>query len=386
MLYANIHIDLPSEPVLRRQTLFGWLSSLIGRELEQPSPTHDVATITGLSVFKPVTDALAQVDITDLLCVIVDSKIAYVDINEDSGDLASAVAELDARAALAREFEVMTMTLSDRREGLRTLVEVTLARRVTAATPELRLRFAARLDAMQIDRGDTPVSYARRLRALAADTNALLAARERFAALVNRTQHELTKQLGALCLSSSITPVELRLIRPGPRQLDHFRGLTWSQTVRLPKYRPLPIRGRKGAYDEPFYHYYYDPYFDFVAWVTLSEIAAGRGWLGLPFEVLDPDGAHAFGSDDASRGAALELQPELVRLTEAGLEVDAQIPSFAGADPGEIGDPRVTGGFAGEQGLHHVQSEASGPDHGSDLGGGDLGGSCGASCGGCGGG
>jgi hypothetical protein len=387
MLYANIHIDLPSELVLRERTLLAWFSRLIGRELE-PSEAQDVATITGLSVFKPVTDALAQVGVTDVLSVIVDDKIAYVDTNEDSGDLASAVAELDARAVLEREFEVMSMTLADRREGLRTLIEVTLRRRVPASTPELRLHFAGRLDAMQVARGDTPVSYAKRLRALAADTSALVAARERFTARVGEAERALAQQLGALSLSCAVTPVELRLIRPGPRQLDHFRRLTWGSRVRLPKYRPVPIRGRRGAYDEPFYHYYYDPYFDFVAWVTLSEIAAGRGWQGLDFEVLDPDGSRVFDSGDPSGEATLQLvHLDQVQLTQTGLVVDPAIPELGGPDPGEVGDPRVTAGFGGEHGLGHAnapaQSEASGGDAGGPDGG-DFGGSCGASCGGCG--
>ncbi|KIG12594.1 hypothetical protein DB30_01218 [Enhygromyxa salina] len=400
MLHASIHIDLPSEPELRERTLFDWFSRLIGRELD-PRHTHDVATVTGLSVFKPVTEALAQVGITDVLNLIVDRKRVYVDVSEDSGDLAAAAAQLDASGALEREFEVMTLTLSDRREGLRCLVEITLARRVSSLateeqstkvsageaealdrlenTPELRLRFVARLDSMQIARGDTPLSYAQRLRVLARDPSGLQAGRERFAALVEQTQRALAQQLGPLCLASSVSPVELRLIRPGPRQLDHFRTLSWGSAVRPPKYRPLPIPARKGAYDQPFYHYYYDPYFDFVAWVTLSEIIAGRGWQGLAFEVVDPDGTRVFRSDGERREAASALDDglaKLVELSEAGVIVDPQIPSFGDQDPGEIGDPRVTRGFAGD--LGSARSEATSVDVGDH----DAG--CGASCGGCG--
>ncbi|PRQ06767.1 hypothetical protein [Enhygromyxa salina] len=375
MLHATIHIDLPSEPELRERTLLDWFSRLIGRQLDRV-PTHDVAAITGLSVFKPITEALAQVGVSDLLNVIVDRKSVYVDTAEDSGDLAIAVAELDERGVLEREFETMTLTLSDRRDGLRTLVDVTLARRVPASAPELSLRFAARLDSMQVARGDSPLSYAQRLRTVAADASELLAARDRFTALVSETERALASQLGPLCLASSLTPVELRLIRPGPRQLNHFRSLTWGSGVRLPKYRPLPISDRKGAYDSPFYHYYYDPYFDFVAWVTLAEIAAGRGWQGLAFEVVDPNGARVEPDQPLDGGLA-----GLVQLSEDAVVVDPQIPSFGGQDPGEAGDPRLTVGFGGDSSnLTGATSDASGPDVG------DVDASCGASCGGCGGG
>ncbi|PRP89872.1 hypothetical protein ENSA5_70260 [Enhygromyxa salina] len=392
MFYANIHIDLPSEPALHRRTLLDWFSELIGREPTSGADV-EVITVTGLSVFKPVTDALAQLGITDVLSVIVDGRIAYVDTEENSGDLATAIAELDARAVLEREFEAMKMVLSHRRDGLRTLIEVTVRRRVPAGSPELVIALAARLDSMQIARGESPTAYAERLRAIAADVPALEAARERFAALADEAKRALDEQLGELVVSSSVAPVELRLIRPGPRQLDHFRRLSWGPSVRMPKYRPVPIRSRLGAYDEPFYHYYFDPYFDFVAWVTLTEIVAGRGWQGLSFEVVNTDGARVFGARDALGEAALggEYGPPgddeaLVRVTERAVEVSPRVPTFTGPDPGEISDPRVTPGFGGDgrgdgQAAGAGWNEARGGPDGADLGG-----SCGASCGGCGGG
>jgi hypothetical protein len=389
MFYVNVHIDLPSERALRQRTLRDWLSQLVGREVDLSSG-EDVATVSGLSVFKHVVDGLERLGITDVLSLIVDGKTAYVDTDENSGDLETAVSELDARAALESSFESMRLVLSHHHEGLRTLIELALRRRVPANTPELVVQIAARLDDMQIRPGETPAMYAERLRAIAADTDTLSAARTRFAGLAKQIQHALGEELGELCVSSTVSPVRLRLIRPGPRQLDHFRRLSWGPMVRMPKYRPVPISNRTGAYDEPFYHYYYDPYFDFVAWVTLTEIVAGRGWQGLDFEVVDSDARHLFGSQDAQGQLALGGEyegisdaGELVRIAGTTLVVNPIVPTFSGPDPGEIGDPRVTPGFAGE-GRTHGPAHAGWNEGPAGVEGGDLGGSCGASCGGCG--
>jgi|GEM_PF-1926811 len=380
MFYASIHIDLPSEDLLRRRTALEWLAGLIGREPDLRSG-EEISTVTGLSVFKRSTDALEQLGITDVLSVIVDRKAAYVDTDENSGDLGTAVAELEARRVLDQAIESMDMVLSHRAEGLHTLIGLHLRRRVPANSPELEITFAARLDAMQVQRGDSPVTYAERLRTLANDAALLTAARDRFAALTRSAQATLVEQLGELVVSSSTSQAKLRLIRPGPRALDHFRRLTWGAAVRMPKYRPVPIGNRRGAYDEPFYQHYFDPYFDFAAWITIAEIVVGTGWRTLKFTIVDADGLPAFGPDDALGQAAIAgeyaglahgVAP--VAIVNDELVVDPAVPE-SGADPGEIADPRVVPGFGGAASWAGASTAGSG----------DVGGACGSSCGGCGG-
>lgn len=391
MLYAELHFDLPSEESLRRRTPLDWLAALIGREPDRRSG-EEVTTVTGLAVFKHITDALEQQGITDVLSCTVDRKAAYVDTDENSGDLATAVAELDARRALEEPIETMDLVLSHRADGLHTLIEVHLRRRVPAGSPELEVAFAARLDAMQVQRGDGPAVYAERLRAIAGDSALLQAAREHFAALTQSAKLAIERQLGELVVSSSNSPIKLRLIRPGPRALDHFRRLTWGASVRMPKYRPVPIRNRHGAYDEPFYHHYFDPYFDFVAWITIEAIVAGQGWRGLKFVVVDADGQPAFTADDCSGQAAiagayegLEAGVAPVSIVEDTLVIHASVPEHNSADPGEIEDPRLIVGYGGDG---RVDAGAVGANwNAASIGvtGGQLGGSCGSSCGGCGG-
>ncbi len=387
MLYATITIDLPSEELLRRKTAREWLAGLIGREPELGTG-EGLSTVTGLIAFERIVAALREVEIRDVLSATVDGKVAYVDTDQNSGDLETAVAELDARGVLELPFEAMQLVLSERAEGLHTLVEVRLRRRVPTTVAELVLAFAGRVEAMQIQRGESPEEFAARLRALAESGEAVARARERFAAKLDAASRALARSLGELALETKVSPVALRLIRPGPRALDHLRRLPWGAAVRMPSYRPVPVRQRSGAYDEPFYHHYFDPYFDFVAWVTLTELVAGRGWPGLDYEVVDADGERAFTAADAHGQAATagEFGPGVtpVRIARGQLIVDPAVPVVAGPDPGEITDPRMRPGFGGDG---RVDEGAVGADWGEVEGGvegGDLGGSCGASCGGCG--
>ena len=391
MLYADIQFDLPSEELLRRRTPLDWLAELIGREPDRRSG-EELTTVTGLSVFKHLTDAFMQQGITDVLSVAVDGKAAYVDTDENSGDLSTAVAELDARRALEDPLDTMELVLSHRADGLHTLIQVHLRRRMPAGSSELVIAVAARLDSMQVQRGEDPSGYAERLRCLADDSALLEAARERLATLTRSAKLAIEQQLGELVVSSSISPVTLRLIRPGPRALDHFRRLTWGASVRMPKYRPVPIRTRQGAYDEPFYHHYFDPYFDFVAWITIEAIVAGQGWRGLEFEVVDADGQPAFTHDDCLGQAAiageyegLEHGAASVAIVDDALVVNSAVPELNSVDPGEIGDPRLIVGYAGDGHADEGTAGANWNETSLGVSGDDMGGSCGASCGGCGG-
>ena len=390
MLYADIQIDLASEHVLRRRTLLDWLAGIVGREVDLRTG-EEVATASGLSVFKAVTEALAQVGITDVLSVIVDDKTAFVDTTEDSGDLETAVSELDARAALERGFTTMNLVMMHRAEGLRTLVDIRLARRVEAGTPELVARVATRRDAMQITRGEGPATYAERLRGLAQSPAELEAARARVTTLTENTREALRRSLGELAVSTTCSPTRLRLIRPGPRALDHFRRLSWGSGVRMPDYRPIPVLTRVGAYDEPFSHHYFDPYFDFASYVTLVEVVEGRGWQGLEFEVVEADASVAFthqnASSQAPAAAGVELgQGEtLVDIGESTVSVHDAVPRFEGLNPGEVQNPATTPGYGGSE--RNVLEDRGWAEAGSSVGevsGGDFGGSCGSSCGGCG--
>ncbi|MFO7567256.1 MAG: hypothetical protein R6X02_31720 [Enhygromyxa sp.] len=381
MLYASIQIDLPDEELLRRKTPLDWLAGLIGRE-PQLETGESLSTVTGLSVFERVVEALTDIGITDVLSVTVDRKVVYVDVDPNSGDLPRAVGELDARGVLERPFEAMQMVLSHRAEGLHTLVEVDLQRRVTGAVPELTLAFAGRVDETLVRQGETPELFAQRLRALAHNPADIASARDRFTELVAASARALKQRLGELALEVATTPTSLRLIRPGPRALDHFRRLTWGPAVRMPSYRPVPVRERHGAYDDLFYHHYFDPYFDFVAWVTITELVAGCRWPGLDFEVVDESGRRLFGAADAPGQAAVggDYGGTPVRIEGEQLVVDSAVPEFGGPDPGEIIDPRLFEGIA--EGYRRDEG-ALGPGNGG-AGDGDGEASCGASCGSCG--
>ena len=57
-----------------------------------------------------------------------------------------------------------------------------------------------------------------------------------------------------------------------------MRGLEFGDQVEDPRYRPVPALDRRGAYAEPFVHYYYDPYYDYMNWVMLSAMWSHHSW------------------------------------------------------------------------------------------------------------
>ena len=367
MLYSSIHVDLPSEELLRRKTALEWIAGLIGRNVALGTGEGELRTVTGLSLFERIVAGLSEVGITDVLSVLVDHKLAYVDTDANSGDLATAVAELDARGLLERPFESMHMVLSRRHEGLHALVDVRLHRRVAIGAPELQIALAGRVEALQIRRGEGPSDYAERLRAVAREPAPIVRAQAEFAQLVTDTAAALERALAEQVMSIDRSPVELRLVRPGPRALDRFRRLAWGPAVQMPSYRAVPAGQGSRAAQEPFRRHYDDPYFDFATWVLLTEIVAGRGWLGLDYAVLDEAGERLWGPANAVGQAPVGGDvADPVTIVDGAVVVDPAVPTFADDDPnaGADVDPRRVPGFAGD--ASHLGVEHAG--HGEPVG------------------
>ena len=63
----------------------------------------------------------------------------------------------------------------------------------------------------------------------------------------------------------------MQLLRPSAQQIGRFRRLQFGDGVRAPMYRAVPTTQRSGAYHDPFYYYYYDPYYDFANYMMVDE-------------------------------------------------------------------------------------------------------------------
>jgi hypothetical protein len=93
-------------------------------------------------------------------------------------------------------------------------------------------------------------------------------------------------------------PASVQIIRPDARQISRFRELGFGDSVSEPAYRPVPTRQRYGAYADPFYYYYYDPYYDFMSWVLVDSMIHSA-WHPGYVHVVDPGGAFLYSGDQA---------------------------------------------------------------------------------------
>lgn len=321
MLYATITLDLPSHPALREPSVLEWLAQLIGR---RPSleTGEEVTTIDGVLVFRRVIEALSKLALEDVLSIRVDGEVAFVDLTEDSGDLPAAIRELETRGLLGRGVKDMRLILSELRDGLRVIAEVELRRRVAAGTPELRLKLHARIDSMLPRVGESPRTFAERLRELAQDGGELQRAYARFENLAERSADALQQAFKGVAKSTARGSVALRIYRPGPVEIARMRRLSWGPAVERPRYHAVPRRPDLGEQAGAFERHYYDPYFNFACWVTLGELVEGRGWRGLEYTVDEADGGLAFTHEDALGQRAWAGEYEGLGADEAPLRLD----------------------------------------------------------------
>jgi hypothetical protein len=202
---------------------------------------------------------------------------------------------------------------------------------------------------------------------VAKDADAVEAARRVLESLAERFADALrTSIVGAKVRTAS---AEIRLVAPEPPQMARFRRLGFGDDVEEPAYRGLPTYQRAGVYADPFYYYYYDPYYDLTNWLLLDTLLRHQYAYAPMVHVVDPRGAELFTADAAPADGL--WGSDAISFDRAGeLVVDQTIPDAA--DNSGFGESFDPGGSSADAGW------------GSDSGGGGDGGggscSSGASC------
>src|SRR5262249_23089855 len=102
----------------------------------------------------------------------------------------------------------------------------------------------------------------------------------------------IAAKLGGALVGARVStqPATVRIIRPGAQQMGRFRKLRFGDGVEAPRYRAVPTYQRAGAYADPFYYYYYDPYYDFMSWVMLDSMMHDHYWASPSVQVIDTGG------------------------------------------------------------------------------------------------
>lgn len=388
MLRTRIVVDLPSVEVLRQKTLGESFRSLFGAEIDLHTGTEEI-TVTGLALIQALLTAFQLAGITNAVAFIVDQKVVYKDPVDQGNDLPLIMAACQQTRLLTRKFGEMHLVTSHAENGMLAIADVHVRRETLKGQAEMVVDLSGRIDELRIARGETAADYAARVRAFARTPQVAEAWERAFESFARR----LAAALGTSLPGSRIAaePVRIQLIRPSPKQVGRFRHLQFGEGVQRPTYRPVPARERLGAYADPFYFYYFDPYYDFMTWVILDDMARHNYvWSTARLAIVDEHGL------DVTEGGAKPpkqvlrevLDDDAVDFSAAGfLLISDDIDDSGALSLDDLASASDSDAWGADADASDGGSDGASASDGASDGGSDGGSSCGSSCGGgCGGG
>lgn len=367
---SKILVDLPSAETERRKGPLEWLRSLFGAQLDLRSGKEEL-TVGALWLVEGLVEAFAAAGVHDVISFLVDKQAVYLDADEIPDDLPKVIGAAQVAGVLERSFTEMHLVLAHRTGALHTIIDCTIKNGVLLGEAEMTVSLSARLRELQVQPGETAPHYAERVRAFAQSTDALEPTRRELDALTEK----LSNELSVVLVGARVTrePATTRLVRPEGRQIGRFRRLGFGDGVQAPKYRAVPTTQRHGAYHDPFYYHYYDPYYDLTTYLMLDAMMHHHAWGSPHLHVVDPAGHHLFSGDappTSTDAAAAWAGAGAVSFSESGaLEVDHSIaPDIGSGSPGaDSGDPHRATWFeelasSGAEALSSDGGSASDPD------------------------
>lgn len=296
MLKSMVHVDLPSVETQRRPGPIEWLRSLFGAELDLRSGKEEL-TVGAFSLVEGLIAGFARAGICDVISFLVDKKVVYLDTNEVSDDLALIVQAAEAAGVLDQRFREMHLVLAHRDGVLHTILDAKITSAVLLGESEMVVQLSSRLVELQIRQGETAEQYAERVKAFAGNEGSFEPARQRLEQLTERIAAALGLALVGAKVASEAALVQL--IRPDRGQIGRFGKLPFGDEVESPEYRPVPTLQRAGAYADPFYYYYHDPYYDYMSYVLVDAMVRDSLWHSQHVHVVDPTGSLLFSGDQA---------------------------------------------------------------------------------------
>ncbi len=399
MIKSQITVDLPSVESQRRKSLFDSFKELFGQKIDLRDG-HEETTVTAFSLLDGVCQAVTRAQINDAISLIVDKKVIYLDTQNVTADVNLLWQAANEKGIYSASFNEMHVAFAHREAGLAVIVDVRVQRRVLVGYAEMQVELSARPEALVVAPGESAATYAERVSQYARDETTLAYQRAALDAVASRLAQELGRTLPGSRVSIESAKVEL--IRPEARQLSHFRKLGWGSSVSAPAYRPVPTQARSGAYDDPFYYYWYDPYWGFAQYVMLDTMLHHGGWHDQTVVVVNPQGETLYTGDQAHSYAADPYVGSGLVSVGSDVGVSSAVPddsSWGGSDVGSSGGGDWGGsdvhdhswggsdtGSSGDSGSHDSGSSgdsgsscSSGSSCGSSC---SSGSSCGSSCGG----
>ena len=335
MLKSRIRVDLPSTETDRKMGPLEWLRSSFGAEIDLKSGEEEL-TVSALTLTRSLVEGFQKGGVTNSIAFLVDKRVVYKDVNDEADDLRLIPEAADASGVLEEPFKEMHMVLTHSEGGIHFLFDVRILNKVVLGDEEMTVEVSGRIEELRIRRGETAVEYSERVKAFGADSSNAASNRQAFEARVE----EIGRTLGAALTGSkvSVAKSHIELIQPSRRQIAHFRDLKFGDEVTQPTYRAVPTRQRAGAYSDPFYYYYYDPYYDFTHLYLLDSLHHHDAWQQPEVVVVSPEGEPLFLGDQAVSHAheLSALSGESISFSDGGdLVIADDVPMATGAAAGQ---------------------------------------------------
>lgn len=348
MLHASISVTLPAvlpepsaEVVAELDRAFATLDP------DSRDEAREDGVLANLSVFATLLLAFSDAGFDDVLSVVVDGKVTYLDAEGNIGDFNEAVLGTIRCGSVRDGFRVIRTTFRATHDDLLLLGELRFHARGPAGFEGVQIKISARPLAADTVPDEGPREYAARVRAYVRDSATLQAHLDEVEAAVGRVRAAVTKRISA---ESTATPPKVRIIALGERQVARLRYLEFGVAGEPTPYCSLPAYERLGPYDDPLSDHYHSPFGNLFHWIALGEILEGQ-WSRPDVEVLHPTGRQLFVATRAAGfdRALLDVARNVLRVSSKGaLVVDASIPVVAPLRAAAQGGPHSPG-WAGEQ-------------------------------------
>jgi hypothetical protein len=325
MLHARLTVDLPSVETLRRMGPIEWLQALFGKRIDLHSGEEGL-TIGALALVQALYNAVRKIGVTNAISLLVDKKVLYADAHEVENDLDRILRAAERSRLLRQRFKEMHLALEHRERGLHTIIDINIQGHVMRGEAEMEIILSSRLEHLRIAAGETAAAYAARIRAFGQAPEAAEEYRQRLETLQERLAAALRAALPGAVIHP--TPAQIRLTWPEVRQIGRFRRLRFGADVRTSGYRPVPTRQQRGVYSDPYYHYYYDPYYDLTNWLLLDTLLHQHTWPSPHWHIVPLDGSDAYVPDNTAHVASAWASAAVYFDDMGNLQVDEAIPDL----------------------------------------------------------
>lgn len=311
-----------------------WVRSLFGEKIDLRSGI-EALTVSAFTIVDGLVRTFYAARITNVISLLVDKRVVYMDTNNVPDDLPLLAQAAQQSGILDRKFNQMRLVLTHKEAGVHLIFDVGIVDGVVKGTDEMWIDISGRIEELRVSPGETAQQFAERVRTFGKSADAV----EPYRLAVDAIKNRLVDALRTTIPGARVTPSStiVNVVRPDAEQIGRFRKLGFGSQATPPVYRPVPTLQRYGAYRDPFYYYYYDPYYDFMSWVLINDVLTQpvyHHWHTDHVYVVNPSGQPLYTGTTATEHANDGwLGSGAVAFDDAGsLEVAPAIPeaSYSG--------------------------------------------------------